>query len=189
MESENAWYLGYHVQSSHLLCLYTSPVPENVLLVAPIKTSSFFFCQVAATLSESWGTPTQIMKQDYLKWTGKHTKSHTGEAVPAVLRPVMQSAVLLEFWGAHHLFLAGLMQTLGKGSFVSKHLSFTNRESTVTSPMKAVKKMQSIKWNWLTAGTQLQSVHTTRCWLHRQSTTAFTVITTPNLNNFGNVCL
>lgn len=79
------------------------------------------------------------------KWTGKRTRSHTGEAVPAVLRPVMQSAVLLEFWGAHHLFLAALMQTLGKGSFVSKHLSFTNRESTVTSPMKAVKKMQSIK--------------------------------------------
>lgn len=70
---------------------------------------------------------------------------HRGEAVPAVSRSEMQSAVLLQFWGAHHLFSAALVQTLEKGSFVSKHLSFTNRESTGTSPMKAVKQMQSKK--------------------------------------------
>lgn len=85
--------------------------------------------------------------------------------------------------GSSHLFWAALMQTLGKGSFGHKHLSFTSRESPVPSPMKAVRKMQSIKWNCLRAGTQLQSVHTTRCWLHLQSRTAFTVIITLNLNN------
>lgn len=170
--------------SEQPLCLHTSPATDNVLLVAPVKTS-FLLLPSSCTLSESWGTPTPKMKQDYLNGQ----VNAQWEAVPAVLRSEMQSAGLLKFWGAHHLFSAALMQTLGKGRFVSKHLSFTNRENTVTSPMKAVKKMQSIKWNWLRAGTQLQSVHTTRCWPHLQSRTAFTVIITPNLNNSGNVWL
>lgn len=62
---QNAWYPGYHVQSSHLLCLHTSPVTENAPLVAPVKTS-FLLLPRSCTLSESWGTPTQKVKQDCL---------------------------------------------------------------------------------------------------------------------------
>lgn len=50
--------------SEQPLCLHTGPVTENVLFAAPVKTS--FLLPTSCTLSESWGTLTQKIKQDYL---------------------------------------------------------------------------------------------------------------------------
>lgn len=94
---QNAWYLGYHVQSSHLLCLHTSPVTENALLVAPVLLSSS--AKELHTVRELRDSNTKS-EAGLFKWTGKCTRSHRGEAFPAVSRSVMQAAVLLVFWGA-----------------------------------------------------------------------------------------